>query len=56
MSWYRSLQILKYKRLVNLIIITILLVFCLTGCSVLDFDKNKNDYITDPSHMEGLLD
>lgn len=53
MSWNRSLQVLK--KIFSLVMVTTLTI-CLVGCSVLDFDKNKNSYITDPTHMEGLLD
>ena len=26
----------------------------LTNCAILDFDKNKNGYITEPSQLEGI--
>lgn len=36
-------------------ILSIVLVSCLlTGCAILDFDKNKNTYITEPEQMDGL--
>ena len=56
MPWCRTLQVLsgsKVKKLLSLLLVGIL-VMSLASCSILDFDKNKNTYITEPSQMEGL--
>lgn len=58
MSWNRTLQILKFKLKIKSLIclsLALALMFALTGCSVLDFDKNKNTYITDPNQLDGLM-
>ena len=38
------------------ILIIVLVSFLLTSCAVLDFDKNKNTYITEPEQLDGLDD
>lgn len=36
----------RFIKILSIVLVSLLL----TGCAVLDFDKNKNSYITEPEH------